>query len=288
MKYFGPLYHRSIDVYLGRRSRYALMLAQWTFPEADEPKEDHVHAHHIEFHYTVRGSQRYILEGKTYIMRAGDVLIALPGERHGTGKYPIEKRQDNYIRIDMTDKERILGLHPHIGGPIYAALSGLARRHFRMGLAPSLPLKRFFAGKTTADDAMRNTAAVSAVLEFLTAFIDAVRQPQHAAEHVVERDGGMREIIRYIERSQERTLPIAGLAARAGLSVAHFRSVFKDATGMPVHDYIMRSRIRKAKRLIETTDRPIIDIAYELGFSSSQYFATVFKRYTGKKPVQFR
>jgi AraC-like DNA-binding protein len=50
----------------------------------------------------------------------------------------------------------------------------------------------------------------------------------------------------------------------------------------------MRRRIYRAKYLLREPDRPITAIALDLGFSSSQYFATVFKKLVGLTPGEYR
>jgi AraC-like DNA-binding protein len=52
-------------------------------------------------------------------------------------------------------------------------------------------------------------------------------------------------------------------------------------------DYITRRRIEESKKMLSQGEASVTDIAYALGFSSSQYFATVFKRITGQSPKQF-
>jgi len=51
---------------------------------------------------------------------------------------------------------------------------------------------------------------------------------------------------------------------------------------------LRRQRVLEAKRLLLTTRRSIVDLANDLGFPSSQYFATVFAQYTGLSPSVYR
>ena len=53
-------------------------------------------------------------------------------------------------------------------------------------------------------------------------------------------------------------------------------------------EYGLRLKIEKANHLLNANKRSITDIAYDLGFSSSQYFATVFKRYQSITPGEYR
>jgi AraC-like DNA-binding protein len=81
---------------------------------------------------------------------------------------------------------------------------------------------------------------------------------------------------------------VAEMARTAGVSETSFRKRFKSEVGCSPLDYVTRRRIQEAKRLLSEGGRSITDIAYELGFSSSQYFATVFKRVTGVSPSRYQ
>jgi AraC-like DNA-binding protein len=58
--------------------------------------------------------------------------------------------------------------------------------------------------------------------------------------------------------------------------------------GITLKKYVNTYRVEKAKELLATTDGPVADLAYQLGWASSNYFCTVFKKYTGVTPLQYR
>ena len=72
------------------------------------------------------------------------------------------------------------------------------------------------------------------------------------------------------------------------ISPSHFFRTFQEYTGLPPWYFIERARIKQAcGLLVEGTDT-VTEIANELGYASSQHFATVFKRITGMTPIQWR
>ena len=73
--------------------------------------------------------------------------------------------------------------------------------------------------------------------------------------------------------------------AIARLSESRFKTRFKREMGVPPEEFWLRQKIERATVLLKT--RNVTEVAHELGFSSSQYFATVFKRYTRVSPSRF-
>ena len=86
----------------------------------------------------------------------------------------------------------------------------------------------------------------------------------------------------------ERRFTIDELAEEVHLSTSRFKARFREQMGMPPGEYMVRAKVERAHQLLEESALSITDIAYRLGFSSSQYFATVFKRFTNMRPKDVR
>jgi AraC-like DNA-binding protein len=83
-------------------------------------------------------------------------------------------------------------------------------------------------------------------------------------------------------------LRMENLAAEVGLSSAGLRARFKAETGFTLHEYVLHHRVEEARLRLAQTEEEITAIAHDLGFSSSQYFATVFRRQIGLTPGEYR
>ncbi|MBL8993701.1 MAG: helix-turn-helix transcriptional regulator, partial [Spirochaetia bacterium] len=70
-------------------------------------------------------------------------------------------------------------------------------------------------------------------------------------------------------------------------STGRFSSQFREATGIAPMEYLLRKKIESAKKAL-TRGESVTDVALELGFSSSQYFATAFRRFTGAVPSRYK
>ena len=92
----------------------------------------------------------------------------------------------------------------------------------------------------------------------------------------------------HIDQNLGERVEIAALAAITGLSPCHFSRAFKQSMGMPPHRYVTSRRIQEAARLIEATDKPMLEIALDVGFSDQSHFTRVFSAQVGESPGQFR
>lgn len=97
-----------------------------------------------------------------------------------------------------------------------------------------------------------------------------------------------RRVLAFIDEHISRTVTLSELAREAGLSVAYFSQRFKSSTGTSPHQYLMQLRIRKAKKLLEESESPVIDVAMECGFQTQQHFARIFRRLTMRSPTEHR
>lgn len=80
-----------------------------------------------------------------------------------------------------------------------------------------------------------------------------------------------------------------GEAARAlGVNRTRLFEQFKRVTGLTPNDYLLRARVERARELMTDPRRSVTEVALAVGMGSSQYFSTVFRRYTGQTPGGFR
>ena len=77
-------------------------------------------------------------------------------------------------------------------------------------------------------------------------------------------------------------------AERCGLSLSYFSTLFKNTVGQKFGEYLMQTKIGRAKNLLLTTDKSITYIAYETGFSSSSHFISRFREIENTTPAQYR
>ncbi|KJY81802.1 AraC family transcriptional regulator [Vibrio galatheae] len=95
-------------------------------------------------------------------------------------------------------------------------------------------------------------------------------------------------VIRYLEQHFNQPLNLPEVAALANLSPYHFHRTFKAVQGETLADFIRRLRLAAAADELFKSKQPILNIALEFGFSSSQSLAKAFKQHYGVTPSEFR
>lgn len=92
----------------------------------------------------------------------------------------------------------------------------------------------------------------------------------------------------FMRSNISKDISVLDIAESLGLSAARFGEAFKKETGTSPALCLSRLRCDKARELLETTTFSITKICFSIGFSSTQYFAHVFKKHTGMTPKQYR
>ncbi len=98
----------------------------------------------------------------------------------------------------------------------------------------------------------------------------------------------IKETVNYINENINNRIELNEVAALTNWQVTHFIRIFTKHMGITPYQYILRRKIEKAKALLEETNMPASDIAFELGFESYSNFCSAFKKNTGKTPDNYR
>ncbi len=92
----------------------------------------------------------------------------------------------------------------------------------------------------------------------------------------------------WLDAHSGEPVDLDGAAEQAGLSPFHFLRLFARVVGVTPHQYLVRSRLRHAARLLADDARPITDVALDVGFADLSNFVRTFHRAAGVSPRAFR
>lgn len=81
---------------------------------------------------------------------------------------------------------------------------------------------------------------------------------------------------------------LADLSNIVNLSPYHFSRVFRRTFAMSPYQYLLQCRVNRARHLITTTHRSLLDIALDTGFVGASQFSRAFRRIIGQAPSELR
>ncbi len=126
-------------------------------------------------------------------------------------------------------------------------------------------------------------AFCSAVLKEI--IIDSART---ALINIPENSYKIEKAVQYIEQHFDSDISNSDLAAVAGYHSYHLNRLMKSTAGMTLHQYILNTRLEKAKEFLLNTNMTVTEIAERCGFKNPYHFSNAFKSKTGLTPSLFR
>ncbi len=95
-------------------------------------------------------------------------------------------------------------------------------------------------------------------------------------------------VLAEIEENLARNIDFEAIASSSGITLSHFRTIFKRYTGLSPIDYLNRARVLRALELLQTTELSVSEIAVQVGIYDANYFSRLFKKVTGYPPRYFK
>ena len=161
---------------------------------------------------------------------------------------------------------------------------------FRAGALPPLP-ELVVVGELGQAAAMgASDVSLDEVCVLMAArFLEVMGSRTPAREPMAARDRRRAvEAALYLDERCQDSIDLESTADEVGLSPFHFLRLFAKVVGVTPHQYLVRSRLRRAARLLADGDVPITDIALDVGFGDLSNFIRTFRRAAGLSPRQFR
>lgn len=244
------------------------------------PMESHPDA--VEFLLLRSGCKQIQVEDRLYEMQGGDLLVVFPGERHGAEDFVQNRTSLAYLLMAVpTEVPRFCMLEEEERSALWEQLTLLKGRMLKVSPSVCRTMDRLFDHVNTGLPLERARIRTE-LMRFLFQILE------EAGEEDKSLPADIAAVIRYIREAREEMPDIAKMAALVNLSESRFKQKFKQATGIPPAEFTVREKIRESQTLLKDPARTVTSIAMELGFSSSQHFSVLFRKYTGLSPIQYR
>jgi AraC-like DNA-binding protein len=238
----------------------------------DKPFAEQYACHSIS--YVRKGSFGCHSHGRFFELVAGSILVGHPGDE-------------------------FMCTHDHVCGdeclsffldPELVEAIGDRRDVWQVGAVPPLPELMVLGELAQAAACGRSDVSLDEVGQlFAGRFVEIVSGRSQKVAPAKQRDRRRAvETALWIDAHSHLQINLEDVAAQADISPFHFLRLFSSVLGVTPHQYLVRSRLRHAARLLADDDRPVTDIAYGVGFGDLSNFVRTFHRAAGVSPRKFR
>src|SRR5215203_5966745 len=246
----------------------------------------------LRFYYVVDGKFEWVIDQQTYILYPGDFAIILPGQVFGGEKDFLDIGTISWLCIQSTQLDRK-------GKMVIGKWSSISENENRtIGQILILNNSPVLSRLKEAGIILQNMQ--QEILSQEVGYITRVNQLIDelfilVARQLTRQNNSRRDFPQTflkLEQSLRDNLShqwtVEEMAALVGLGHTAFSERVKNFTGFSPLNYLINIRISEAIKLLKRQDVNVTDIALDVGFYSSQHFATTFKKLTGYTPSQFR
>ena len=210
---------------------------------------------------------------RAYILRRGEYLLLQPNQPH-SGTAPVSDGQSHFWCHFLLQTPLTLPEYGRLPEPerFFVLLRQLIDTAYRHELSPAL--QRSLCDRYT-EILLCELAAANAAA------------PEPDAHHR-KRRALVQAIQSWIEENRRGEVSVQQLAAAFQYNPDYLTQLFKAETGGPLRHYIIRCRLRDAKRLLLNTDLHVTEIAYQVGFQDVKHFLKTFKQWESVTPSAYR
>lgn len=252
----------------------------------------------VEFHFLESGTMPYSVEEHTSELTAGDFTITRPWQQHKVGNPEVGIGKFYWIIIDVDVR------HPHQNWewPKWIILSQtdlnrltlIIRQNEQPVWKATHKIKDCFKKINTALHEDQNGSAASKIKLYINELLILILEMFDQGELVLNESltDSMRSALQFIdELSKKPAYPwtIEEMAASSGLGTTRFTHHCKQLTNLTPMQLLTQKRLDLATQMLKKSpDLSASKIAYQCGFSTSQYFSTVFKKHLKVSPQEYR
>ena len=230
--------------------------------------------------YVRKGNFGYRFRGESFELVAGSILVGYPGDEFMC-------THDHHVCGDeCLSFQLIPSLVEAIGQGTEKWRAGI----WRAGALPPLP-ELMVLGELAqaAVDGTSDVGLDELGMVLVNRFVEAVcgRKRNPPEVRMCDRRRAVDAAL-WIDANSHQPIDLESAATQAGLSSFHFLRLFAKVLGVTPHQYLVRSRLRHAARLLADDARSITDVALDVGFADLSNFVRTFHRAAGVSPRRFR
>lgn len=245
--------------------------------KAEKPLDSHIHPDCMEIVFLLKGFQIYETTGHLFSLTGYDIFVTRTGEPHSSGNFPEHISDLMWFQLHLSALTQTF--RGQKASQLARALHGLPRI-FRGNAALESQLREafFFLASDDPITLALGQQLFTACLYRLVLLSREIKPLQ--ADQISE-------AIVYIHEHIQESISLESAAESCGLSLSRFKTKFKEETGTTPRSFINYVKIAHSKQLLQQ-GHTVTEVSDLLSFDTPNYFSTLFKKYTGKSPSEYR
>ncbi len=269
--------------------------------DANEPQDWGLDWHRnegIEFHFLESGTMPYAQENKEVLLTPNHLTITRPWEAHKVGNPHIGMGKFYWVIIDLgvrrPHQEWVWPEWITLTKDDLSQLTTILRHNEKSILKADQRVRDCFKRINMAvntDENGSNASRIRLLINYLLILILDLLKTENIVlnEALTDSSRSVQYFLKELEKNLSENWTIEEMANSAGVGLTRFTHHCKQLTNLTPMRYLTIRRLEMAKKILkESPDLTISEVAYTCGFTTSQYFSTVFKKHEKCSPNEFR
>lgn len=242
----------------------------------------HKHNGVLELLYIASGEGRYIVGNREYAIKEGDLVICNADTLHGEAPF-----QNNDIQTYCCALANVKLNELSLG----RLLKSEQKPVFSLEQNKEIVLNIMSNIHNLYEDDKVNLEICQYLVKGLLLFVEKIIEEHNLSSRIQKEQKNetlIRKITEYLNCHYMEQLTLKNISEKMHISETYLSHLFKRETGLSPIQYVIHRRIGEAQTLLMETDLPINKVEEMLGFSSSCHLITMFRKYVGLSPREYR
>ncbi len=252
----------------------------------------------IELTYLARGRTAFLVDKESFVLESGAVTITRPWQQHRVGNPLVGpsrlcwlildvgvRRPDqawqwpDWLVLSPTDLRRLTTLLSHNEQPVWPGNEEIG--------AAFEKLAHFIRTSSPQTCQTRLQLHINELLVTLLELLET--RSVNLDAHFISTRRTVELVLEGLTKHLDQPWTLTEMAHHCGLGTSAFAQYCRQVTNLPPMKYLAHCRVEAARQLLSRDPKmSITDVALTCGFQTSQYFATVFRQFTGRSPRDYR
>lgn len=252
--------------------------------------------HELEISWLKSGSGEYLIDGKTYEMREGDIFVLNNIEFHQIVN--IDPRYEFVNEVIMFDPRFVWALESNLFDARFLSIFFERKPSFKNRVERDSPvaneIRRLFG--EMSEEFQQKLPEYQLLLKVKLLNILALLTRHYGLAKIDPQEYSNRQqdlillnkVTHYIDLHISEPIRLEDLAAIVYMNPSYFSTFFKKSLGINPSEYLAKQRVRRAIEYLQNSDKPILEISSLCGFNNVANFNKTFKKMIGKVPSEVR